>query len=310
MVPAANPGKLAKGAGPLLDAQMTVLMTAPQIALDFATLPLRPDVFTIPAFDAFGTSIGPLSLRWYSLSYIAAIGLGWWLLVRMIRLPGSPMTADQLDNFITWAAFGVFIGGRLGSVLFYNPDYYLANPAAIIRVWDGGMSFHGGALGVIVGCFGFGLANKVSGLRVLDYVAVVSPLGLFLGRLANFVNGELWGRPTGSDWGIIFPNAGPEPRYPSQLFEAGLEGAVLLAILNFLFWRTDARYRPGLLAGVFGVGYSIARFTVEFYREPDRQIGFLSTGLTMGQTLSLPLFLAGLFFLVLALVRRRAPHTA
>ena len=230
-----------------------------QIAVDFANLPLRPDVFTIPAFEAVGRTLGPFSLRWYSLSYIAAITLGWWLLSRMIKRPGSPMTADNVDNFITWATLGVILGGRLGYVLFYNPAEYAANPLEILRVWDGGMSFHGGAMGVIVGCLGFGLANKVSGLRVLDYVATVSPLGLGLGRLANFVNGELWGRPTGSNWGVIFPNAGPEPRYPSQLFEAGLEGAVLLAILSFLFWRTDARLRPMLDGPVLADGDVVGR---------------------------------------------------
>jgi phosphatidylglycerol:prolipoprotein diacylglycerol transferase len=281
-----------------------------QIAIDLANLPLRPEVFTIPAFDALGYALGPFSLRWYSLSYIAAIVCGWWLLAKMIKRPGSPMSAENVDDFITWATLGVIIGGRLGYVLFYNRDQYLADPMAILRVWDGGMSFHGGALGVIIGCLGFGLANKVSGLRVLDYVATVSPLGLGLGRLANFVNGELWGRPTGSNWGVIFPNAGPEPRYPSQLFEAGLEGAVLLTILTAMFWATRARYRPGLLSGVFGLGYGISRFIVEFYREPDRQLGFLSTGLTMGQTLSLPFMLVGLVLIVSALRRPPTPEAA
>lgn len=289
MMPVAVNGKLAKGRGFLFDLV--------NVAVDFASLPLRPDVFTIGPFGEWG----PFSLRWYSLSYIAAIVIGWWLLARMIKLPGSPMTMENVDNFITWATLGVILGGRLGYVFFYNPGQYLADPLAILRVWDGGMSFHGGAFGVIIGCFGFGWTNKVSGLRVLDYVATVSPLGLGLGRLANFVNGELWGRPTGSDWGVIFPNAGPEPRYPSQLFEFALEGVVLLSILTLLFWGTRARLRPGLLAGVFGVGYGISRFIVEYYREPDRQLGILPTGLTMGQTLTLPLILAGLFLIIRAL---------
>lgn len=274
-----------------------------QIAIDFATLPLRPEVFSIGPFGGWG----PFALRWYSLSYIAAIVLGWWMLARMIKQPGSPMTSLQLDNFITWATLGVIIGGRLGYVVFYNPAEYAANPMEILKVWDGGMSFHGGAFGVIIGCFGFGLSNRVNGLRVLDYVATVSPLGLGLGRLANFVNGELWGRPTGSNWGVIFPRAGPEPRYPSQLFEFGLEGVVLLTVLTALFWGTRARLRPGLLSGVFGVGYGISRIIVENYREPDRQLGFLSTGLTMGQTLSLPLIIAAIILLVVALVRKPVP---
>jgi phosphatidylglycerol:prolipoprotein diacylglycerol transferase len=279
-----------------------------QAAIDFTQLPVRPDVFTIQPFTIGGSEWGPFSLRWYSLSYIAAIVFGWWLLAKMIKRPGAPMDSAGLDSFITWATFGVIIGGRLGYVIFYNPAQYMADPMAILRVWDGGMSFHGGAFGVIVGCFGFGLTNKANGLRVLDYVAVVSPLGLFLGRLANFVNGELWGRPTGSNWGIIFPGAGPEPRYPSQLFEAALEGALLFLILNWLFWRTDARLRPGLLAGSFGVGYGLARFTLENYREPDRQLGILASGLTMGQTLTLPLILAGLALIIAGVMRR--PVTA
>lgn len=288
-------GKQAKRRGLLFDLL--------NVAVDFASLPIRPDVFTIPEFEALGRDLGPFSLRWYSLAYIGAIVCGWWLLARMIKLPGSPMTSENVDNFITWATLGVIVGGRLGYVIFYNPAQYMADPMAIFRVWDGGMSFHGGAAGVILGCFGFGWSNKVSGLRVLDYVATVSPLGLAFGRLANFINGELWGRPTGSDWGVVFPGAGPEPRYPSQLFEFALEGVVLFSVLTLMFWGTRARLRPGLLAGVFGVGYGLSRFIVEFYREPDRQLGFLSTGLTMGQTLTLPLILAGLLLIVRAMRR-------
>jgi phosphatidylglycerol:prolipoprotein diacylglycerol transferase len=263
-------------------------------------------VFTIGPFGGWG----PFSLRWYSLSYIFAILLGWWLLTRMIRRPGSPMTGEQLDSFITWATFGVILGGRLGYVLFYNLDKYLADPIAILRLWDGGMSSHGGIAGVIIGCFGFGLANKVSGLRTLDYVATVAPLGLGLGRLANFVNGELWGRPTGSDWGVIFPDAGPEPRYPSQLFEFGLEGVVLFTVMTALFWGTAARLRPGLLAGVFGVGYGVSRIVVENFREPDRQIGYLANGLTMGQLLTIPMVIIGLLLILYALRRPRVPALA
>lgn len=298
MMEVAVNGKLAKGA--------YALFNAFHVAVDFATLPLRPDVFTIGPFGGFG----PFSLRWYSLSYICAILGGWWLLSKMIKRPGSPMTSPQLDSFITWATFGVILGGRLGYVIFYNPSVYLANPLAILRLWDGGMSSHGGIAGVILGCIGFGIANKVSGLRTLDYVATVAPLGLGLGRLANFVNGELWGRPTGTDWGVIFPDAGPEPRYPSQLFEFGLEGVLLFSIMTLLFWGTGARLRPGLLAGVFGVCYGISRVIVENFREPDRQIGFLSTGLTMGQTLTLPMILAGILLMLYALRRPRLPAIA
>ncbi len=297
MVPPASHGKQTKGHQRVLHGL--------QIAIDFATLPLRPEVFSIGPFYGWG----PFSLRWYSLSYIAAIICGWWLLSKMIKLPGTPMTSEQLDNFITWATLGVIVGGRLGYVLFYNWAEYAAHPIEILKVWDGGMSFHGGALGVLLGCFGFGMTNGVNGLRVLDYVATVSPLGLGLGRLANFVNGELWGRPTGSNWGVIFPRAGPEPRYPSQLFEFALEGVVLFTILTALFWGTRARLRPGLLAGVFGVGYGVSRFIVEFFRQPDEQIGFLSTGLTMGQTLTIPMLVIALALVARAMTRPPVPIT-
>jgi phosphatidylglycerol:prolipoprotein diacylglycerol transferase len=282
------------------------VLNGPQIAVDFASLGLRPEVFTIGPFGDWG----PFSLRWYSLSYIFAILGGWWLLSKMNRRAGSPMNAEQLDSFITWATLGVIIGGRLGYVLFYNLAQYLENPLAIFRLWDGGMSSHGGILGVLLGSIGFGLANRVSGLRTLDYVATVAPLGLGLGRLANFVNGELWGRPTGTDWGVIFPGAGPEPRYPSQLFEFALEGVLLFSIMTLLFWGTNARLRPGLLAGVFGVAYGVSRVIVENYREPDAHIGFLSTGLTMGQTLTIPMIIAGILLILYALRRPRLPAAA
>jgi phosphatidylglycerol:prolipoprotein diacylglycerol transferase len=274
-----------------------------QLALDFADLPLSPVLFELPAFELMGVELGPFALRWYSLAYIAAIVIGWWQMAKMMRQPRPVMTSAQLDDFVTWATLGVILGGRLGYVLFYNPAQYLADPVAIIRLWDGGMSFHGGCAGVILACFGFARARGLSGLRVLDSVATVTPWGLLFGRLANFVNGELWGRPTGSGWGIVFPGAGPEPRYPSQLFEAALEGVALLIVLQWLYWKTGARLRPGLLSGVFGIGYGLSRFIVEYFREPDRQLGILSTGLTMGQTLTLPLILAGLVLVLRALRR-------
>lgn len=273
-------------------------------AVDFTALPVRADAFTIPAFELGGSTWGPFALRWYSLAYITGIAGAWLLLTRMMRLPAAPLDQQRLDDFITWATLGVIAGGRLGYVMFYNPAQYLAEPIAILRLWDGGMSFHGGCAGVIAACFLHGWAAGFSGLRLLDHVAAVTPLGLGLGRLANFANGELWGRPTGGDWGIVFPDAGPLPRHPSQLYEAGLEGGVLFVILMLLFWRTPARLRPGLLAGVFGLGYGCARFVIENFREPDRQLGILASGLTMGQTLTLPLIVAGLALIVVALLRR------
>lgn len=277
-----------------------------QAAVDLSALPVRPEAFTIPATSLGGSEFGPFALRWYSLAYIVGIVAAWWLMTRMLRLPGAPLDQKRLDDFITWATLGVIGGGRLGYVLFYNPAKYLANPADILRLWDGGMSFHGGCLGVVAACFLHGWAARYSGLRLLDMVATVTPIGLGLGRLANFVNGELWGRPTGADWGIVFPGAGPEPRHPSQLYEAALEGGLLLIIMMWLYWRTGARARPGMLAGVFAFGYGVSRFIIENYREPDRQLGILQTGLTMGQTLTLPLIALGLLMILLALRRRPA----
>jgi len=248
--------------------------------------------------DPVALQLGPLALRWYSLAYIVGILAAWWLLIRMVRRPGSPMTAKHVDDIITWATLGVILGGRLGYVLFYNPGQYLDDPLAALKLWEGGMSFHGGLAGVIFAIVVYARSQGLSSLRILDYVAVVSPIGLFLGRMANFINGELWGRPTDGTWGIIFPDAGPEPRHPSQLYEAALEGLLLLVVLKLLFWLTDARLKPGLLGGIFVLGYGLSRFMIEFFREPDAQLGVLSFGLTMGQTLSLPLIAAGLYLLI------------
>ena len=182
-------------------------------------------------------------------------------------------------------------------MIFYNPAEYIADPLGILKLWEGGMSFHGGLTGVIVAILLYARSKGLSALRILDYLAVVTPLGLLLGRFANFVNGELWGRPTDGSWGIIFPDAGPEPRHPSQLYEAATEGLLLLILLNLLFWGTNARMKPGLLGGVFIAGYGLSRFLIEFWREPDAQLGVLGIGLTMGQLLSLPMIFLGLWLI-------------
>ena len=253
--------------------------------------------------DPVALQIGPLALRWYSLAYIVGIVAAWWLLLRMVRRPGSPMTAKHVDDLVTWCTLGVILGGRLAYVIFYNPQQYLENPLDVFKLWEGGMSFHGGLTGVILAIVLYARSQGLSALRILDYVAVVAPIGLLLGRFANFVNGELWGRPTDGTWGIIFPDAGPEPRHPSQLYEAALEGAMLLIVLNLLFWGTRARLKPGLLGGIFITGYGLSRFAIEYFREPDTQLGVLSIGLTMGQLLSLPMILFGLW--LLATLNRR-----
>ncbi len=250
-------------------------------------------------FDELGLSselfrIGGFALRWYSLAYLIGILAGWWTLKRMISRSYAPMTAEQLDDFIIWSTMGIIIGGRVGYLLFYAPAGYLDNPLSAFAVWTGGMAFHGGVAGVAIGTAIFARINKLSWLRLCDYVVCVYPLGHLLGRLANFVNGELWGRPTGGSWGIIFPMAGPEPRHPSQLYQAGLEGLLPMIVLIWLFWRTDARRYPGLIAGASFLLMGSSRFISEFFREPDRNLGFLSTGLTMGQTLTIPMFIIGM----------------
>ncbi len=256
-------------------------------------------MFGVIHFDQLGLSpelfrIGNFALRFYGLAYLFGIFIGWWLLKRMLQRSLPPFTAEQVDEFIIWATLGIVLGGRLGFVLFYSPDGYLSNPLNAFAVWKGGMAFHGGVAGVAIAALLFAWRQKLNWRRLCDYVVCVYPIGHLFGRLANFVNGELWGRPTDGSWGIIFPDAGPEPRHPSQLYEAGLEAILPLLILSWLFWRTDARLFPGRLAGAFCLAMGLGRFIAEFYREPDRDLGFLSTGLTMGQTLTLPMFVIGL----------------
>ncbi len=251
-----------------------------------------------PAFDPVAIELGPLAIRWYALAYLAGLVLGWLLARRLVRRPGWSLTPEFVDDFLFYATLGVVIGGRLGYVLFYNLPYYLANPLEIVAVWKGGMSFHGGLLGVLVAALWTARKWKVPPLEVFDLAAAVAPLGLFFGRVANFINAELWGRPTDVPWAVIFPNAGDVPRHPSQLYEAALEGLLLFAVLQALAWRIDESRKRGLLSGVFLLGYGLARIFVEFFREPDPQLGYLLGFITMGQLLSLPLVLAGLWLLL------------
>jgi phosphatidylglycerol:prolipoprotein diacylglycerol transferase len=258
-----------------------------RIALDWTSLGLSPVLFEFHGF----------ALRWYSLAYIGGILGGWWYLGRLVDQPDAPMTRAHADALITWATLGIILGGRVGYVLFYDFAKFAADPIAIFRLWEGGMSFHGGAIGFTIAIFLFARANRLQGLRICDYVACVAPLGQGLGRLANFVNGELWGRVTGSTWGIVFPGGGPLPRYPSQLFEFAGEGLLLLLVLGWMFWRTSARLYPGLLVGVGTFGFGLIRFCIEFFREPDVQVGYLMFGLTMGQWLCAPMVLLGLWLI-------------
>jgi phosphatidylglycerol:prolipoprotein diacylglycerol transferase len=279
----------------LIDPVLNILASTPAQPIDFESLGVGP-----VALD-----LGFFQLRWYSLAYLAGILVGWWYCLKMLARPGAPMARRHADDMVFYGTLGVILGGRIGYVLFYRPEFYLANPAEIVQLWDGGMSFHGGAAGTSIAMFYLAWKNKLSVLRVHDYVSCVVPIGLFLGRLANFVNGELWGRETDVSWAVMFPTGGPVGRHPSQLYEAGLEGLLLFAILAFLFWRTDARYKPGLLTGVFVLGYGLSRFFVEFYRQPDPGLENLAWGLTMGQTLTLPMILAGLYLIATAKGRRQ-----
>ena len=254
-----------------------------------------------PNIDPVAIEVGPLAVRWYALAYVAGILLGWWVMARLARLPGprgeALMSRRAVDDFVVWATLGIVLGGRVGYVLFYQPLFFVEHPGQIFAVWQGGMSFHGGLIGVVTAIWLFARRSGLSFLSVGDLVTAVVPIGLFFGRLANFVNGELWGRPSDVPWAMVFPRGGDMPRHPSQLYEAGLEGVILFAVLMFLVFRLDVLKKPGLLAGAFLSGYAIARIISELFREPDAQLGFLFAGTTMGQLLSVPLLLVGMYLI-------------
>ena len=268
-----------------------------------ASDPIR---FSELGLDPFLVEWGWFKIRWYSLGYLAGILIGWWYLLKLLARPGAPMARRHADDMVFYATLGIILGGRLGYVLFYKPGYYFSNPLEIPQLWDGGMSFHGGVIGTTLGILWLARKHGLNWLRVHDYVACCAPFGIFLVRLANFVNGELWGRPTDVPWAIVFPTGGEEARHPSQLYEAGLEGLLLFIVLWFLFWKTDARYQPGKLVGTFLLGYGLSRFTVEFFRSPDDHLTWLAeqSGLSMGQWLTLPMILGGLYLIATAKRRR------
>jgi len=324
--------------------------------------PLRPDIFTIPAIPIDGWQIGPISLRWYALAYIVGLILGWRYCLALAKKPPVVARPIDIDDFLVWATLGVVLGGRLGYVVFYNPEQYLKDPIEILYLWHGGMSFHGGAAGVIIAVLLFCRLRNIPFLALGDVICCAVPIGLFFGRIANFINDELWGRPASPDWpgAMLFPSelltsskapaavqaatqidpsygqgttlidntealiaayrTDPRihdlllsdsyltPRYPSQLYEAFLEGMVLFLVL-WLLQRNGARQRPGLIAGAFLMGYGIARFTVEFFREPDVQLLWLvdKTGISMGQWLSVPLVFIGLWLVLRAKKTVTAP---
>ncbi|PAU97949.1 prolipoprotein diacylglyceryl transferase [Paracoccus salipaludis] len=282
---------------------------------------ISPDIFSITIAGR------EFALRWYAMAYLAGLLIGWRVIVALMRRPGlwggtAPMRPEKVEELLTWVVVGVILGGRLGFVLFYEPAWYLANPGQIIKVWQGGMSFHGGFLGVVLAAWAYARRNGIAPLRLADALAIAAPVGLFLGRIANFINAELWGRPTTAPWGVIFPGEAAQDcpgveglcaRHPSQLYEAGLEG-LLLGLVLFLLVRRGGLARPGLALGVFLSGYGLSRFVVEFFRQADAQfvtpgnpwghvLGGPVWGITMGQLLSLPMIAVGLGFALWALRR-------
>src|ERR1700760_1801710 len=268
----------------------------------------------LPVFNSIAIEIGPIAIRWYALAYIGGIVIGWIYarsLLKNEKLWGgpAPITLLQLDDFILWVTVGIILGGRTGYVLFYNLPFFVAHPTEIFELWKGGMSFHGGFLGCVAAVMLFCWKNNLSILSLGDITTAVGPIGLLLGRLANFINSELWGRPADSSvpWAMVFPNGGPLPRHPSQLYEAGLEGIVLFTILALMI-RAGALKRPGLILGSFIAIYACARIVGEFFREPDPQLGFLWGGLTMGMLLSVPMIIVGAI-IIFAATRRKAIET-
>ncbi|PLW79151.1 prolipoprotein diacylglyceryl transferase [Cohaesibacter celericrescens] len=259
-----------------------------------------------PVIDPVLLSLGPIQIHWYAIAYIVGILLAWFYTKRLANKASlwpketSPMSAIALDDFVLWATLGIILGGRLGYVLFYNLDAYLANPSQIFAVWNGGMAFHGGFLGVTLAMILFAYKRSVPILSMFDLVAMAAPIGLLFGRIANFINSELWGRTTDMPWGIIFPNGGPEPRHPSQLYEAALEGLLMFILLRILSHSTLALKKPGTVAGTFAILYGIFRSLIELVRVPDVQLGYLSFGTTMGMWLSAPMVLAGILMILYA----------
>ena len=266
-----------------------------------------------PRIDPVALEIGPLVIRWYALAFVGGLLFAWWYMARLAasdRLWGgtSPVTRDDAGDIIVWGTLGVVLGGRLGYVLFYNPVYIFQNPAEILVIWQGGMSFHGGFLGVVVAVLLFALYRGRPISALSDLAAAATPVGLMLGRIANFINQELWGRPTDVPWAVVFPLAGPEPRHPSQLYQAALEGALLFLLLWIIIYRLGALRRPWLTTGTFLAGYGVARIIGEFFRVPDAHIGYLWGPVTLGMVLSLPMLLVGA--LVIAWALRQKPGTA
>jgi len=245
-----------------------------------------------PAFDPVAISLGPFAIRWYALAYIAGLLIGWRYCLSLSARQPHLVARQDVDDFLVWATLGVVLGGRIGYILFYKPGYYIYHPLEALYVWHGGMSFHGGAIGVTIALILFARGRRILVFAFSDIICEAIPIGLFFGRTANFINGELFGRSSNVPWAMIFPYGGPMPRHPSQLYEALCEG-ILLFLLLFAAERLGARRRPGVVTGLFLAGYAVARMSGELFREPDPQLGFLIFGTTMGQLLSIPMLIIG-----------------
>lgn len=261
--------------------------------------------FVFPEIDPVAFAVGPFAVRWYALAYIAGILLGWFYALQLVKGREGRPHSDDIEEFVSWAIVGIILGGRFGYVVFYNLSYYAAHPLDAFKVWEGGMAFHGGVLGVLAAMFVFTKLRKISFLKLADVVTAAAPIGLFFGRLANFVNGELWGRVTDGPWGVVFPWAGDLPRHASQLYEAALEGGALFLILFILMRNSWVQARPGFVGGAFLAGYGFFRFIIEFVREPDEQLGFVFGSFSQGQMLSAPMVLAGVAVMAWVTLRQR-----
>ncbi|MDI7860892.1 prolipoprotein diacylglyceryl transferase [Rhizobiaceae bacterium n13] len=275
------------------------------------TAPTLLAAIPFPAIDPVAFSVGPIAVHWYGMAYVAGILIGWYYARRMVSTPSiwpngqPPMTKTHLDDFLVWVALGIVLGGRIGYILFYDFPAVAANPLRAIEIWNGGMSFHGGLVGTTIAMILFARRNGIIAWSLFDIVAAVCPIGLFFGRIANFINGELWGRISDVPWAIAFPTGGPFTRHPSQLYEAGLEGVALFLLLRLLTHHFNALKSPGLVTGAFISFYAVSRIFVEFFREPDAQIGYLAGNwLTMGMVLSLPMLAIGIW--AMARARRSA----
>ena len=267
-------------------------------------------VIPFPAIDPVLVAIGPFAIRWYALAYIVGIVAGWRIMLRLAAKPGSGVSREQADDMLLWATGGIILGGRLGYVLFYKPAYFFANPLEIPVLWSGGMSFHGGIIGVAIAILWFCRRRNVNVFAMSDLISSVAPIGLGLGRIANFINGELWGRPADVGWAMVFPHDPAQlPRHPSQLYQAAMEGLLLLGLLWVLRLYAPAARSRGFITGAFVAGYAVARIVGEFFREPDAHLGFLFACATMGQLLSLPMLAFGLGLMLYARRRDAARQT-